>query len=80
MGMGEARDVNKKVYAEATRAKAEMRQVRSEAEQILKQAKMQTKALGMKLTPQKQPKPVSKAAAAKQAEAFACQARTWRSE
>merc|ERR1712072_666872 len=67
--MGEARDVNKKAYAAATRAKAEMRQVRSEAELILKQAKMQTKALGMKLTPQKQPKPVSKAAAAKQAEA-----------
>merc|ERR1719163_2159221 len=69
--MGEPRDVNKKAYAEATRAKAQMRQVRSEAEQILKQAKMQTKALGMKLTPQKQPKPGSKAAAAKQAEAFA---------
>merc|ERR1711939_1156664 len=69
--MGEPRDVNKKAYAEATRAKAAMRQVRSEAELILKQAKMQTKALGMKLTPKKQPKPVSKAAAAKQAEAFA---------
>merc|ERR1719163_2595572 len=69
--MGEPRDVNKKAYAEATRAKAQMRQVRSEAEQILKQAKMQTKALGMKLVPRKQPPQVSKAAAAKQAEAFA---------
>merc|ERR1719163_603226 len=69
--MGEPRDVNKKAYAEATRAKVEMRQVRTEAELILKQAKMQTKALGMKLVPRKQPPQVSKAAAAKQAEAFA---------